>query len=154
MRLSLIRDAPSPLHLKDPQMVNSSIGCVLPKHIHGESELDTDSADSEVVQSLAEHLPEGQRTQQHLEKLITSAQLRHQLDIFSSALRSGQLDLAHFGLQGQVCMRSACFKCQTLLPLHESGMTLFCYLYSMQDLQHKFFCHDDWINVWENPAGS
>ena len=58
--------------------------------------------DDEVVQSLAEHLPEGQRTQQHLEKLVTSAQLRHQLDVFSSALRSGQLDLAHFGLEGQV----------------------------------------------------
>lgn len=54
------------------------------------------------MQTLAEHLPEGQRTQKDLEKLVTSAQFRHQLDVFSSALRSGQLDLSHFGLDGQV----------------------------------------------------
>ncbi|KAK9832151.1 hypothetical protein WJX74_000770 [Apatococcus lobatus] len=57
--------------------------------------------DPTILQILAEHLPEGQRTQQDLENLVTSAQFRHQLDVFSSALRSGQLDLSHFGLDSQ-----------------------------------------------------
>ncbi|KAK9809199.1 hypothetical protein WJX72_011241 [[Myrmecia] bisecta] len=55
-----------------------------------------------VLERLAPHLPEEHRTAAALREVATSAQFRHQLDVFSSALQSGQLDLAQFGLgQGQ-----------------------------------------------------
>ena len=51
-----------------------------------------------MLDALAPHLPEGQRTQAGLEAMVASAQFREQVDRFSHHLTSGALDLAHFGL--------------------------------------------------------
>ena len=45
--------------------------------------------------------PEEHRTQEALEALVVSAQFRAQLDVFGTALQSGQLELAQFGLQAE-----------------------------------------------------
>ncbi|KAL0020885.1 hypothetical protein WJX77_006881 [Trebouxia sp. C0004] len=52
-----------------------------------------------MLEHLAEHLPEEHRNMQGLLAVATSPQWRHQLDIFSHALQTGQLDVSAFGLQ-------------------------------------------------------
>lgn len=52
-----------------------------------------------MLEHLAEHLPEEHRNMQGLLAVATSSQWRHQLDIFSHALQTGQLDVSAFGLQ-------------------------------------------------------
>ena len=54
---------------------------------------------SEGVQTrLAEYLPVEHRTPRALRELVTSTQFSAQLQSFSRALQSGQVDLAQFGL--------------------------------------------------------
>jgi hypothetical protein len=48
---------------------------------------------------LMEHLPEEHRDSQDLEELLRTPQFQSQLERFSAALTSGQMDLAQFGLQ-------------------------------------------------------
>ena len=45
-----------------------------------------------------EHLPEEHRGTQDLEELLRTPQFQNQLERFSAALQSGQMDLAQFGL--------------------------------------------------------
>ncbi|DBA85473.1 TPA: hypothetical protein ACH3X2_000421 [Trebouxia sp. C0005] len=52
-----------------------------------------------MLEHLAEHLPEEHRNMQGLLAVASSSQWRHQLDIFSHALQTGQLDVSAFGLQ-------------------------------------------------------
>ena len=47
---------------------------------------------------LLEHLPEEHRGTQDLEELLRTPQFQNQLERFSAALQSGQMDLAQFGL--------------------------------------------------------
>jgi 26S proteasome regulatory subunit N13 len=47
---------------------------------------------------LLQHLPEEHRSSQELETLINTPQFKSQLERFSHALQSGQMDLAQFGL--------------------------------------------------------
>ncbi|ACO70479.1 adhesion regulating molecule [Micromonas commoda] len=52
----------------------------------------------DVRQRLMEHLPEEHRSTQDLEELLRTPQFQSQLERFSHALQSGQMDLAQFGL--------------------------------------------------------
>lgn len=52
-----------------------------------------------MLEQLAEHLPEEHRNMEGLLAVAASSQWRHQLDIFSNALQTGQLDVSAFGLQ-------------------------------------------------------
>jgi hypothetical protein len=61
----------------------------------------------QVLDRLADHLPEGQRSQQDLRSLAHSPHFQQQLAAFSSALQTGQLDLAQFGLQAEVGLRNS-----------------------------------------------
>ena len=54
--------------------------------------------DGDVRQRLMEHLPEEHRSTQDLEELLRTPQFQSQLERFSHALQSGQMDLAQFGL--------------------------------------------------------
>ena len=45
-----------------------------------------------------QHLPEEHRSTQDLEELVRTPQFQNQLERFSHALQSGQMDLAQFGL--------------------------------------------------------
>ena len=47
---------------------------------------------------LTQHLPEEHRSTQDLEELMRTPQFQNQLERFSHALQSGQMDLAQFGL--------------------------------------------------------
>jgi hypothetical protein len=46
-----------------------------------------------------EYLPEEHRETQDLEELIRTPQFRSQLETFSRALQSGEMDMAQFGLK-------------------------------------------------------
>ena len=46
-----------------------------------------------------EYLPEEHRKTQDLEELIRTPQFRSQLETFSQALQSGEMDMAQFGLK-------------------------------------------------------
>ena len=46
-----------------------------------------------------EYLPEEHRETQDLEELIRTPQFRSQLETFSQALQSGEMDMAQFGLK-------------------------------------------------------
>jgi 26S proteasome regulatory subunit N13 len=52
----------------------------------------------DVRSRLLEHLPEEHRSTQDLEELVRTPQFQSQLERFSHALQSGQMDLAQFGL--------------------------------------------------------
>eukprot|EP00879_Flechtneria_rotunda_P009097 GHRR01009524.1.p2 GENE.GHRR01009524.1~~GHRR01009524.1.p2 ORF type:complete len:343 (+),score=129.10 GHRR01009524.1:333-1361(+) len=54
--------------------------------------------DPEVLERLSAYLPEEQRSRESLITLARSPQFQQQLATFSSALQTGQLDLAQFGL--------------------------------------------------------
>ncbi|WVZ99825.1 hypothetical protein U9M48_045068 [Paspalum notatum var. saurae] len=54
--------------------------------------------DSLPIEQLASHLPEGSWTPNDIIELLQSAPLRQQLDAFTHVLRSGQIDLAQFGV--------------------------------------------------------
>lgn len=47
---------------------------------------------------LAEHLPDEHKSSQDLEELLRTPQFQNQLERFSAALQSGQMDLSQFGL--------------------------------------------------------
>ena len=49
---------------------------------------------------LAEFLPDAHRGSENLEALMRTPQFQSQLERFSAALQSGQMDLAQFGLRG------------------------------------------------------
>eukprot|EP00877_Chromochloris_zofingiensis_P010437 jgi/Chrzof1/5647/Cz16g10040.t1 len=57
--------------------------------------------DPEVVSRLAPYLPEEHRSPESLRDLARSPQFQQQLHTFSTALQTGQLDLAQFGLQAR-----------------------------------------------------
>eukprot|EP00227_Mantoniella_beaufortii_P007890 CAMPEP_0197575694 /NCGR_PEP_ID=MMETSP1326-20131121/1003_1 /TAXON_ID=1155430 /ORGANISM="Genus nov. species nov., Strain RCC2288" /LENGTH=172 /DNA_ID=CAMNT_0043138505 /DNA_START=402 /DNA_END=920 /DNA_ORIENTATION=- len=52
----------------------------------------------DVRSRLLEYLPEEHRSSQDLEELVSTPQFKSQLERFSHALQSGQMDLAQFGL--------------------------------------------------------
>lgn len=52
----------------------------------------------DVRSRLLQHLPEEHRSTQDLEELIRTPQFQNQLERFSHALQSGQMDMAQFGL--------------------------------------------------------
>ncbi|KAL6754291.1 adhesion molecule [Haematococcus lacustris] len=54
-----------------------------------------------VLEQCAPHLPEEHRSMEQLVAVAHSPQFRQQLATFSSALQTGQLDLAQFGLQAE-----------------------------------------------------
>ena len=74
---------------------------LLPVLFAGAGQDGNESVD-EIVERLSQHAPAGHRARgrEGVEELASSAQLRSQADAFSSALTSGELDLAHFGLRG------------------------------------------------------
>lgn len=55
----------------------------------------------QVVSRLAPYLPEEHRSPESLRDLARSPQFQQQLHTFSTALQTGQLDLAQFGLQAR-----------------------------------------------------
>jgi hypothetical protein len=55
--------------------------------------------DEQIRGRLLEYLPEEHRETQDLEELIRTPQFRSQLESFSQALQSGEMDLAQFGLK-------------------------------------------------------
>ena len=55
----------------------------------------------EVRDRLLEHLPEEHRESADLEELIQTPQFKSQLERFSDALKSGQMDLSQFGLKAE-----------------------------------------------------
>ena len=56
--------------------------------------------DENVRARLAEFLPDAHRGSENLEALMRTPQFQSQLERFSAALQSGQMDLAQFGLRG------------------------------------------------------
>jgi len=54
---------------------------------------------AEVQEQVRPYLPEEHRGAEHITRLATSPQFREQLEVFSRALQSGQLDLQQFGLE-------------------------------------------------------
>ena len=54
---------------------------------------------AEVQEQVRSYLPEEHRGAEHITRLATSPQFREQLEVFSRALQSGQLDLQQFGLE-------------------------------------------------------
>ena len=68
----------------------------------------------DMLERLAPHMPEEQRSAEQLALLLQSPQLRRQLDQFHAALVSGQLDLRHFGLDAEARTTHA----HPPLPLH------------------------------------
>jgi len=50
------------------------------------------------IEQLASHLPEGSWTPADILELLQSPPLRQQLDAFTHVLRTGQIDLAQFGV--------------------------------------------------------
>ncbi|EFN51190.1 hypothetical protein CHLNCDRAFT_141354 [Chlorella variabilis] len=52
----------------------------------------------DMVQRLAPFLPEEHRSADAISELVSTPQFRHQLDLFSHALMTGQLDASQFGL--------------------------------------------------------
>lgn len=55
--------------------------------------------DEQIRGRLLEYLPEEHRETQDLEELIRTPQFRSQLETFSQALQSGEMDMAQFGLK-------------------------------------------------------
>ncbi|KAI7839776.1 hypothetical protein COHA_006576 [Chlorella ohadii] len=55
-------------------------------------------ASEEMVARLAPYLPEEHRSAAAIRELVSTPQFRHQLDLFSHALMTGQLDTSQFGL--------------------------------------------------------
>jgi hypothetical protein len=55
--------------------------------------------DEQIRGRLLEYLPEEHRETQDLEELIRTPQFRSQLEMFSHALQSGEMDMAQFGLK-------------------------------------------------------
>ncbi|GAQ79096.1 26S Proteasom Rpn13 [Klebsormidium nitens] len=51
-----------------------------------------------IQERLAPHLPESLRTPQEMRELVQSPQFQQQVETFSSALQSGQMDLSQFGI--------------------------------------------------------
>ena len=54
--------------------------------------------DEQIRGRLLQYLPEEHRETQDLEELIRTPQFRSQLETFSQALQSGEMDMAQFGL--------------------------------------------------------
>ncbi|PRW33310.1 adhesion molecule [Chlorella sorokiniana] len=55
-------------------------------------------ASDDMVARLAPYLPEEHRSAAAIRELVSTPQFRHQLDLFSHALMTGQLDTSQFGL--------------------------------------------------------
>ncbi|KAM0864821.1 hypothetical protein ACQ4PT_043676 [Festuca glaucescens] len=55
------------------------------------------------IEQLASHLPEGSWTAGDILELLQSPPLRQQLDAFTHVLRTGQIDLAQFGVDRSKC---------------------------------------------------
>jgi 26S proteasome regulatory subunit N13 len=51
-----------------------------------------------LVERLAPYLPEEHRTPEAMAEIINSPQFKHQLDVLTQALATGQIDTSHFGL--------------------------------------------------------
>ena len=75
---------------------------LLPLLFAGAGDGTNESVDA-IVERLSQHAPAGHRARgrEGVEDLASSAQFRSQADALSSALTSGELDLAHFGLRAQ-----------------------------------------------------
>ncbi|CAD6332589.1 unnamed protein product [Miscanthus lutarioriparius] len=56
-----------------------------------------------LIEQLASHLPEGSWTPGDIVELLQSPPLRQQLDAFTHVLRTGQIDLAQFGVDPSKC---------------------------------------------------
>jgi len=61
---------------------------------------------AQVLERLGQHLPEEHRSVAELRQLARSAQFQQQLQAFSGALQTGQLDLSQFGLRAEVGVSS------------------------------------------------
>lgn len=55
--------------------------------------------DENIRGRLLEYLPEEHRETQDLQELVRTPQFRSQLESFSQALQSGEMDMAQFGLK-------------------------------------------------------
>lgn len=58
-----------------------------------------------LVTELSSFLPEQHRSLDHMIQIIHSPQFKHQVEVLSNALASGEIDASHFGLRGVVGRR-------------------------------------------------
>ncbi|KAJ1264401.1 hypothetical protein BS78_09G260500 [Paspalum vaginatum] len=103
-----VTSAAGPVRLEDLQRILSAIqpssgGAADPDAGVGlgdilKPELVLPLIDNLPIEQLASHLPEGSWTPNDIIELLQSAPLRQQLDAFTHVLRSGQIDLAQFGV--------------------------------------------------------